>query len=57
MNDTLIVTVFVVIDDVMRACGHRSHPQARTSDAEVLTVAVMAAWRRRVNWCQEETVG
>lgn len=43
MNDTLIVTVFVVIDDVMRACGHRSHPQARTSDAEVLTVAVMAA--------------
>jgi Transposase DDE domain len=43
MNDTLIVTVYVVIDDLMRALGHRSHPQARTSDAEVLTVAVMAA--------------
>ena len=27
MNDTLIVTVYMVIDDLMRALGHRSHPR------------------------------
>jgi DDE family transposase len=43
MNDTMIVTVFVVIDDVMRALGHRTHPLAGASDAEVLTVATIAA--------------
>jgi Transposase DDE domain len=43
MNDTLIVTVFVTLDDLLRACGHRSHPLAKTSDSEVLTVGVIAA--------------
>ena len=43
MNDDLIVTVYVVIDEMMRALGHRSHGLARVSDAEVLTVAVVAA--------------
>lgn len=43
MSDGLIVAVYVVIDDVMRALGHRSHPAAHLSDAEVLTVAVVAA--------------
>ena len=43
MSDSLIVTIYVVIDDVMRALDHRSHPLAQVSDAEVLTVAVVAA--------------
>lgn len=43
MNDMLIVTVFVVIDDAMQALGHRSHTLAEASDSEVLTVAVAAA--------------
>lgn len=43
MDDGVIVTVYVVIDDVMRALGHRSHPAACLGDAEVLTVAVVAA--------------
>src|SRR5947209_16439520 len=43
MNDTLIVTVFVTLDDLLRALGHRTDPRARTSDSEVLTVAVVAA--------------
>lgn len=43
MSGDLIVTVYVVIDDVMRALGHRGHPAAQLSDAEVLTVAVVAA--------------
>jgi len=34
MNDLLIVTVFVTLDDLLRAC---------TSDSEVLTVGVIAA--------------
>lgn len=43
MNDTLIVTTFVIIDDLLACAGHRSHPLAQASDSEVLTVAVIAA--------------
>ncbi|MCA1709892.1 MAG: IS982 family transposase [Actinobacteria bacterium] len=43
MSDELIVTVYVVIDDVMQALDHRSHGLAQLSDAEVLLVAVIAA--------------
>ena len=43
MNDSVIVPIFVVIDDVLRALGHRTDPRARTSDSEVLTVATVAA--------------
>jgi hypothetical protein len=43
MNDLLIITSYVVIDDVMRSLNHRSHALAKVTDAEVLTVAVIAA--------------
>jgi hypothetical protein len=43
MDDDLIVTAYVVIDEMMRALGHRGHRLAHISDAEVLTVAVVAA--------------
>jgi len=43
MNDDFIVPVYVVIDETMRVLEHRSHPLAQRSDAEVLTVAVVAA--------------
>ena len=43
MDDDLMVTAYVVIDETMRALGHRSHRLARVGDAEVLTVAVAAA--------------
>ena len=43
MNDALIVTIYVVIDETMSALGHQSHRLAALSDAEVLTVAVVAA--------------
>ena len=43
MDDGMIVTVYVVIDDVLRALGHRSHVLAHLSDPEVLLVAVVAA--------------
>jgi len=43
MDDALIVTAYVVIDETMAALGHRSHGLAQVSDAEVLTVAVVAA--------------
>lgn len=43
MNDTLIATIFTVIDDVMTTIGHRTHLLAKTSDSEVLTVATVAA--------------
>jgi hypothetical protein len=43
MNDTLIVTVYVILDDLLRAMEHRTDCRARTSDSEVLTVGVIAA--------------
>ena len=43
MDDTAIIAIFVVIDDVLRRYGHQQHCLARASDAEVLTVAVVAA--------------
>jgi hypothetical protein len=43
MDDDFIVTVYVIIDETMAALGHRDHVLAQASDAEVLTVAVVAA--------------
>ncbi len=43
MTAAHIIGIYVVIDDTMRALGHVSHPLAGVSDAEVLTVAVVAA--------------
>jgi len=43
MNDDFIVPAYVVIDETLRALDHRSHPLAQLGDAEVLTVAVVAA--------------
>ena len=43
MDDDFIVAVYVVIDETMRVLAHRDHPLAGVSDAEVLTVAVVAA--------------
>lgn len=39
----LIITGYVIIDDLMRSLNHRSHCLAKVTDAEVLTVAVVAA--------------
>jgi len=43
MNDDFIVTAFVMLDKTMAALGHRDDVRAKASDAEVLTVAVVAA--------------
>ena len=43
MNEQIIVTTYVVVDDGLKAFGHQSHVLAQMSDAEVLLVAVIAA--------------
>lgn len=43
MNDHYIVTVFVVIDDLLKANDYHDDRRAQCSAAEVLTVAVVAA--------------
>ena len=43
MDGDFIVTAFVVVDKLMATLGHRDDVRARASDAEVLTVAVVAA--------------
>jgi hypothetical protein len=43
MNDDVIVTTYVVIAELLRHADHRDHALAQVGDAEVLTVAVVAA--------------
>lgn len=43
MDDRFIVTAYSIIADTMAGVGHQSHCLARVSDAEILTVAVVAA--------------
>jgi hypothetical protein len=43
MNDTYIVTTYVVIDDILKAHGYQDDCRAQGSAAEILTVAVVAA--------------
>ncbi|HET8626018.1 MAG TPA: hypothetical protein VFL91_01270 [Thermomicrobiales bacterium] len=43
MDDDFIVTAFVIVDNLLTALGHRDDVRAKASDAEVLTVAVLAA--------------
>ncbi len=43
MDDDFIVTTFVIIDKLLVTLGHRDDVRAKASDAEVLTVAVVAA--------------
>jgi heptaprenylglyceryl phosphate synthase len=43
MDDMFIISSFVVIDDVMKVAGHQRHMLAQVSDAEVVTVAIVAA--------------
>jgi hypothetical protein len=43
MNAEWIITVFLAIDDLMTEMGYNTHCQAKASDGEVLTVAIVAA--------------
>ncbi len=43
MNDIFIITVHAIIDDMMKNLDHKDHVLAQFSDAEIITVAVVAA--------------
>ena len=43
MNALWIITVFDIIDELMKALEHKSHVLAQVPDAEVLTIAVVSA--------------
>jgi Transposase DDE domain len=43
MDDEVIVTVFVISDDLLTIAGHRDHRLTQVAASEVLTVAVVAA--------------
>jgi len=41
--DTYIVLAYCLCDDLLKAAHHRDDPQCRVSDAEVMTIALVAA--------------
>ena len=38
-----IIAIYAIIDDLLKAIGHREDIRARTSDAEIITTALVAA--------------
>lgn len=42
MDDDVIATAYVIIDDVMRSLNRHRHPLAQLRDAEILLVAIAA---------------
>jgi hypothetical protein len=53
MNDQVIVTMYVVIDDVLKAWQHQEHRLVQVRDAEILTMALVAYFQNH----QERAVG
>ena len=43
MNATWIITVFVIVDTLMDHLEHHSHARAAVPDAEIVTIAIVAA--------------
>lgn len=43
MDATWIITVFVIVDEIMTCLDHHSHILAEVPDAEIITIAVVAA--------------
>ncbi len=43
MNAEWIITVFVILDELLTKGSHHDHQLSQVGDAEVLTVAVVAA--------------
>lgn len=43
MNDDHIITVFVLIDDMLKVMNCQTHVRARVSHAEIITVAIVAS--------------
>src|SRR5690349_25108117 len=43
MDALYIVTAYVVLEDTLKAMGHREDSRREVSDAEILTVAVVSA--------------
>jgi hypothetical protein len=49
MNAEWIITVFVVLDELLTTGSHQDHQLSQVGDAEILTVAVVAAKLNRVS--------
>ena len=48
--DTQIILIYCLCDDLLKAMCHREDAQCRMSDAEVMTVALVAALHYRGNF-------
>ena len=41
--DTRIILIYCMCDDLLKALNHREDPQCRLCDAEIMTIAIVAA--------------
>jgi hypothetical protein len=43
LKEDKIIAIFCMVDDMLKACGHREDVRARVSDSEVVTTAIISA--------------
>jgi hypothetical protein len=43
MNDSYIITVYVIMDDLLNLMKHEDDSRAQTTSAEIMTIAIVAA--------------
>jgi hypothetical protein len=56
MLDTIIAT-FCILDDLLHILHHRNDPQAKITDREILTIAILACQEFGRQYAQSPSVG
>jgi hypothetical protein len=55
--DSQIILVYCLCDDLLKAMQHREDAQCQMRDAEVMTVALVAALNHRGNFVKRNALG
>ena len=43
LSETKIISIFCIVDDMLKACGHKEDIRIRVSDSEIITTAIISA--------------
>ena len=43
LSEAKIISIFCIVDDMLKACGHKEDIRIRVSDSEIITKAIISA--------------
>jgi hypothetical protein len=43
LSEAKIISIFCIVDDMLKACGHKEDIRIRVSDSEIITTAIISA--------------